>query len=208
MKKRLVWNFEIDPTHAEQFPTLVPAAKESLRWEARYFWTENDIAVLNGLSDYYLDLTRYESKHREDTYHLLLPFDFNIKVRRGELLYKPLLDQTPLLLGFGKKIPLHEQPSEAVLPGTDGLSARQLLELIEKGSQLITVEKDALIHQLTHEPTIKLELSRLKLGSRIFFSACLEGRSQALVQALARHLFPDLKPCDYVRFLKQQVDHD
>lgn len=208
MKKRLVWNFEIDNEHAEQFPLLPPAAKESLRWEARYFWQGDDMPCLHGLNDDYLDLSRYESKHREDSYHVLATLNFNIKVRRGELLYKPLLDQTPWLLGFGKKIPLHEQPPDAVLPGTDGLSARQLLEVIEKDSTFITVDKDALIYKLTDEPTIKLELSRLKMGSVIFFSACIEGRAQGMVQAIAEHVFPGKQPSNYVHFLKQQVYHD
>lgn len=166
------------------------------------------MVCLHSLNDDYLDLSRYESKHREDTYHVLAAFNFNIKVRRGELLYKPLLEETALLLGFGKKIPLHEQPPDMVLPGTDGLSARQLLELVEKNSNIITVEKDALVLKLADEPTIKLELSRLKMGSDIFFSACIEGRAQGLVQAIAEHVFPGQMPSDYVHFLKQQVYHD
>ncbi|KTC85495.1 hypothetical protein [Legionella drozanskii] len=202
MKTRLVWNFEIDSVNLLNLQNLSDS-RDEIRWEARYFWPANTIICLKGLDERFLLLSNYAIKHRQDSYALLADKNFNIKHRRMQLLYKPLLQETNLLRGYGKKIDLADFPSNEILPGTKALDAPTLLAEIEKNQIEIQVAKDALVYKLPSEPTIKLELARLIINKQIYFSACVEGRSKTLVSTIAKHLLGEQLSCDYVSFLKQ-----
>ncbi|VEG91842.1 hypothetical protein [Legionella spiritensis] len=208
MSTRLVWNFEIDTGSKIPFPSLPHADKESLRWESRFFWPEDTIITVHGLDETYLNLSHYESKHRSDTYYLLADYDFNLKQRRGEWLYKPLLQESESLQGFGKKINVRLLSPDTPIPAASNISAGQLLTLLEQNSRPVTVEKEALIYRFDSKPTIKMELSRLDTDLGTFFSACVEGRCASLVTQISNHLFPKQTPCGYVPFLKQEIIHD
>ena len=145
-------------------------------------------------------MSNYEIKHREDQYSLLADYDFNIKRRRNQLLYKPLLQKKDFLSSYSKKINLTESPPDLVLAGTNNL---RVTDLLEKNEQIISVSKEALIYKFPSTPTIKLELARLEIGKCVYFSLCVEGRSQTLVRTLARGLLGTKVSCDYVSFLKQ-----
>lgn len=205
MNKRLVWNFEIEGKQADQFPHLPPQEREDIRWEARFFWQEESIITLHGLGEDFLNLGHYQCKQRLDKYHLLEDFTYNIKFRREELVYKPLLAVQGTLQGFGKKIDLQQADPDNQLAGEPAISARELLQHIHANQRTTTVEKVALIYKFTSVPTIKLELSRLKIDAQTYFSACIEGRSANLVQIICDHIFKQQKTTDYVHFLKQQV---
>lgn len=202
MNKRLVWNFEISSDNLLIFNNLKDI-REELRWEARFFWPEDAIIYLNGLDNHFLALSNYEIKHREDQYFLLTDHDFNIKQRRNQLFYKPHLQKKDLLIGYGKKINLAESPPDLILAGSNNLRVTDLLEKLDKNQQIISVSKEALIYKFPSTPTIKLELARLEISKCVYFSLCVEGRSQALVTTLARGLLGTKVSCDYVSFLKQ-----
>lgn len=188
-----------------QLPAYEP---EAVRWEARFFWPQDAVIVLQGLSEEFLKLANFKSKHRQDSYHLLEQGNYNIKLRRNELLYKPLIDVQQDLFAFGKKINLLDAKPEELLPGVHPILVHHLLELIQQQSQVITVNKDAQIYKLATTPSIKLELSRLQIADDIYFSACVEGRSFTLVQTISHHLFAKHTPSDYVHFLKTRTSHD
>lgn len=202
MSKRLVWNFEISCDNLLALDRLPLVGRDELRWEARFFWPDDTIITLNGLDKHFLLLSNYQVKHREDCYLLLPNCTYNIKRRRSELLYKPLLEKTTFC-GYSKKINLNEYPSDALLPGSDNLLAADLLNKLQTHSQEIEVIKEALVYKLSTAPTIKLELARLELDERIFFSVCIEGHSQLLVTTIANHLLKGQISCDYVNFLQQ-----
>ena len=159
MRTRLVWNFEIESSNLLDLHNLIDI-RDELRWEARYFWPADTIITLHGLDDSFLALSNYEVKHRQDRYSLLPNSNFNIKERRMQLLYKPLLQETALLRGYGKKIDLAEYPATAILPGTKAVVAPTLLAQLQTGRQDVAVEKEVLIYKFPSEPTIKLELAR------------------------------------------------
>lgn len=207
MNKRLVWNFEIDSQDANKFPPLPHSVKEDYRWESRFFWPEESIITLHGLSDSFLNLASYESKQREDIYYVLASKDYNLKQRRDELLYKPLLKETDLMQGFGKKINLSNHDSDYLLPGITPILKGQLMHLIQTDGQPLTVKKIALSYSFDSEPKIKLELSRLMIEQDIYFSLCVEGKSAQLVQLISHRLLKGQPSCDYVRFLKQRDSH-
>lgn len=204
MNKRLVWNFEINTDNPLDLQALPHEEKEEIRWEARFFWPEDQIITLYGLEDSFFDLSTYQAKRRQDSYSLLSNLNYNIKRRRLQLLYKPLLKKTDYLQGYGKKINLADYPADEVLPGTDNVYTPTLFAQL-KDSQTIDVIKDTLTYKFPLEPAIKLELARLLINKKIYFSACIEGRSQLFVKTLANHLLKKQISCDYVSFLKQTL---
>ncbi|CDZ76522.1 hypothetical protein BN59_00792 [Legionella massiliensis] len=204
MNTRLVWNFEINQNNLLNFENL-SAEREDIRWEARYFWPGETIISLNGLDERFLALSDYEAKHRQDRYALLANHNFNIKQRRMQWLYKPLFAEVEGLRAYGKKIDLDECLADEILPGSNGVRAQDLIEQIEKNQTTVDLVKEALIYKFPSEPTIKLELARLKLKEAVYFSLCVEGRSQFLVSLIAKHLLGTQVSCDYVSFLKQSL---
>lgn len=202
MNKRLLWNFEIKAGKPIDFTKIEAKEKEDLIWETRFFWSEQEPIILTGLDEGFLIISNYEIKQRADRYYLLPDYPYNIKQRRDELLYKPLIKEKQGLCGYGKKINLINYPPQLSLPGTKQLSAQTLLNQLERHQQEIAVTKEALIYKLPCAPKIKLELARLVIQKQIYFSLCIEGRSESLVGELAKHLLGKQLSCDYVRFLK------
>ena len=207
MAKRLIWNFEILSTQAELTPGGLISALSPLQWEARYFWPENEVVTLHGLDDNYLNLSYYTYKHREDTYFLLDTLAINIKKRHDQLFYKPMLAKLDGHLldginGFGKKINLHTYPTETLLPGLPTMNSVQILDLLQK-AKTINVTKELVIYDFPSSPIIKLELSRLTINTKNYFSLCLQGKSADLIQKLGALLLKNQVSCQYVNFLKR-----
>lgn len=207
MNKRLVWNFELLTDNPLDFRGLPQDEPDILRWEARFFWPENTIVCLQSLSDSFLDLSGYNVKKRQDSYFIMANKNLNIKKRRDELLYKPLVKQTVSSQGFGKKVNLLTQATENILMGTPPLTTQQLFTLMENHSQMDVI-KTALIHKLPTTPTIKLEFARLCIHERYYLSVCVEGRSEMLVNQISKCLLPNDTSTDYVRFLQDIQCHD
>lgn len=192
-QKALVWNFVIDPEdplRLDQFPVY---EKEGIRWECRYFWPDKAPIRLQGLDESYLRLSDYVFKKHADVYFLLADHDANIKVRRGEMVYKPLLKAVGGCYGFAKKIPLSDSPDHQL---------KALIEQAKAYHQGLEVNKETLTYKFKTKPSIKMELARLEIEGEIYFSVCIEGRSLNLVQSISQHLLKGQKSCDYVSFLK------
>ncbi|WED42658.1 hypothetical protein [Legionella cardiaca] len=202
MNQRLVWNFEINPTPPLDLLSLAKDEKDKLKWEARYFWPENTIVTLIGLNDSFLDLGNYEIKHRNDNYLLLPDSDYNIKQRRDELQYKPLLQKIDNIRAYGKKIDLNQPMMPNHSHNTENASLTNLLTQVQDKAVHVAVHKIVLIYKFPTTPAIKLELARLTVYEKIYFSVCIEGRSQLLVSHIAKHLLVNHVSCDYVNFLR------
>ena len=203
MNKRLIWNFEIDSTNSLQLPENNDAfSPEEPRWESRYFWPEDERITLYGLSESFLELSRYRIKHREDTYHLLQNFEYNLKIRRDQLFYKPLLTIEGNLYAYGKKINLAEFPANTPLPQSSEADAATLTKRVQLESKPVRVIKEALIYRLVPNPKTKLELSWLRIASRAYFSVSIESPSKFLVKSLATQIVRSDKATNYISFLK------
>lgn len=203
MNQRLVWNFEfkIKKTTA---PLKYPAPKdaESIKWEIRYFWPHDAIIVLAPIENSLLDLAYYQQKHREDYYYLLPGNNYNIKKRREETLYKPILRQVRQAIGFGAKVNIdyrEEYPEKTTL---DEPQLQHIAQQIAHEGRQVHVKKEAFVYKFPTKPTIKLELARLEVFNQVYFSACIEGKSLELVENIAEHLLDKQLSCDYVSFLK------
>lgn len=192
-QQALIWNFEIDKDNPLLLEHFSAQEKEDIRWERRYFWSDQERIRLHGLDDCFLKLSDYAIKKHSDVYFLLADNDANIKLRRGELLYKPLIKQVDDCYGFGKKIPISDSANPEL---------KQIFRQAEEGSQRLTVNKETLTYKLKTKPGIKMELARLEIEGKIYFSVCVEGRSLNLVQSISKHLLKGQKSCDYVSFLK------
>src|SRR5258708_2087948 len=138
MSFRLFWNFEMTNTHLLNWNDL-KAEPEEIRWEARYFWPQEAIIHLEGLDKRFLNLAEYKIKQRNDRYTLLADSNFNIKQRRGQLFYKPLLAERDGLQGYGKKVNLNECLPQLKLAGSKTLRAIDLHKQLENNSQEIEV---------------------------------------------------------------------
>ncbi|KTC80523.1 hypothetical protein Lche_2543 [Legionella cherrii] len=197
MNQRLVWNFEFAPKASAPLATFVDKEDENLKWEMRYFWPDSEIIILNTIDSSLLDLANYKQKHKEDYYYLLPGCNYNIKKRHEQLLYKPLLEHANHAVGYGAKItinPLQEQS----LP----LELQKIIPHIETKGVSVYVKKEAFIYKFPTTPTIKIELARLEVLHKIYFSLCIEGKSRRLVETISQHLLNEPVSCEYVTFLK------
>ena len=196
MRKRLIWNFEIDGDRPLEIPEALPAEPDSGRWESRFFWSSKEVILLNGLDDRFLALSRYEAKHRQDTYCLLPDTDYNIKIRRNQTLYKPMIMKTAQAVAYGKKINLEASSPETLNNTLD------LLGRIQREGVRIDVDKEAFIYRFETTPKTKLELARLSIANTIYFSLCIESRSRHLVELITKQVTGEQVSSDYVSFLR------
>ena len=206
MNKRLVWNFEISTDNTLKVPSLVDEADPSQkRWESRFFWPDDQVITLHGLSDHFLALSHYQIKHRQDTYYLIPYAHYNIKMRHNQLFYKPLLMKKMSAVAYGKKIVLEEQASGVQLPGCDEKDAQALIARINHQGIAIHVEKEALIYTFETTPITKLELSWLHVGNKAYLSTSIESRSLPLVKSMSQQIVGHSAGCDYVTFLRETI---
>lgn len=201
MNKRFVWNFEINTNGSLKIPSVENFVQSPNRWESRFFWPQDQIVVLHGLTDDFLKLSRYQIKHRQDTYYLLPHTDYNIKTRHNQLFYKPILMKKLQAIAYGKKIKLEEDASSLQLPGYEGKDVTALISYIKNEGLKINVEKEALIYEFDTTPTTKLELAWLCVANKTYISASIESRSFSLVESFTRQMLGDLPTSDYVTFL-------
>ncbi len=202
MKKRLAWNFEINIDAPLSLPVVIEEHNEDTHWESRFFWPERDIVTLSGLDERFLELSRYKIKHRSDTYALLSDADFNIKTRRGELVYKPLIERTKRVIAYGKKIKLEDDAIAVIDIHGEQTPLRSLSQRATNQGHPVLVNKEALIYKFESHPTTKLELARLSIDDKIYFSIGIESHTRALVEDLTQRIIGDHETSDYVSFLK------
>lgn len=205
MNKRLVWNFEINTAESLLIEATTMSDSTEMTWESRFFWHEHDIIILNGLSQAFLDLSHYQIKHKADEYYLLPHMPYNLKVRRNQLYYKPLIVRTPCAFAYGKKINLHEQKPDMRLAGTDNLDVKNILAQIYNQSRHVLIEKETLSYQFKTTPTTQLELSRIYLADTVYFSVCIESSSRSLVESITTQLLHNCIANDYVSFLQHAL---
>ena len=211
MNTRLVWNFEITPNCQLHLPEAQVIASADTHWESRFFWSANDIIVLSGLDETFLELSRYKIKHRLDSYYLLPDADYNIKKRRDELVYKPILKRSPSAIEYGKKIKLKKDASIIELTSstltnfTSDNDHQSLVRKIAEQSLEVPVEKDALIYKFESHPSTKLEIARLIINHQVFYTLCVEAPTLFLVEEITRQLTKESPSQDYVLFLKKHT---
>lgn len=206
MNQRLVWNFEFASQKNLSLATLKDIKEEHVKWEIRYFWPDDKPIILNAIDQSLLDITKYQQKDKEDYYYLLSGHNYNIKKRRNELLYKPLLQKKDAAFGFGTKIIL--SPLQDPIHKTD-LTDPQLLKIMQQVSQEsteVSVKKETFSYKLPTKPKIKIELERLEVLNKVFFSLCIEGKSLNLVETISEHLLEGQVSCEYVTFLKSLLN--
>ncbi|CAM2834460.1 hypothetical protein [Legionella worsleiensis] len=203
MTQRLVWNFEFSANNPVLLSDDAADDQSDVKWERRFFWTEQEIIHLTCIDQALLDLANYQQKHKEDTYYILPDSNLNIKLRRNELWYKPILKETASATGFGTKInldALHNMPDKGNHLAVDYLNS--IAQNARKKGIEVFVKKEAFIYKFHTTPHIKLELARLEVNQNIYFSACIEGKSLSLVEYISEQMLGKQTSCEYVLFLK------
>lgn len=202
MSKRFIWNFEID----SQEPLYMPSSESEIlspymHWESRFFWPEEAIIPLHGLAPSFLELSQYQVKHKQDVYYLLPNQDYNLKSRREQLLYKPLLKKMPYAWAFGKKIVLIKN-DKTILPGENSMRADELLWEIQNTGRSCEVEKELLKYRFPSTPPLKLEIAKLNIYHQTYFSLCIESRGILNIKYFIQRVLVGASPISYVTFLK------
>lgn len=205
MNQRLVWNFEFSGTNLIPLPHLITDKEETIKWEKRFFWSQEQIIQLCNIDNALLNLANYQQKCKEDDYYLLANSHENIKQRHNELIYKPILQQTKTATGYGPKINLDQELRDSANNKKSVALAALAQEARQHGIQIF-VKKEVFSYKFPSIPPIKLELARLEIKNQIYFSACMEGKSLFLVEYLSDHLLGRQNSCDYVTFLKKFIN--
>ena len=169
--------------------------------------------VLRGLEEFLLELGHFKIKQKLDTYYLVPGKEYNIKQRRDALFFKPLLYKSPVVCGFAKKIVIvsSTDTDDGPLPGLVPISLSELQQLIDTQAFAVSVKKTTLSYKFQGldggHLGAKLELVRLGLKNKHYFSASIEGRDQAQVSFLASEIFKNEahQALDYVSFLKKTL---
>ena len=205
MTQRLVWNFECSTT--KKLLLNLPQEKQSndLKWESRFFWPDDHIINLTTIDDALLELTNYQQKQKQDCYYLLPKHQYNIKRRRNQLWYKPLVQHSEYVLGFGAKINLDQEDTAQKTTVNDKLMLHKIIQKTQKKGIEVLVKKESFTYKFPVKPIIKLELARIEINGTIYFSACVEGKSRHLVEVISEGLFGKQSSSDYVTFLKQII---
>lgn len=189
---RLFWNFEYHSAH--QLPDLFtfPENENKAAWEVRYFWPANQIISLQALPTHIFELSRYKIKHQSDKYILIPHKNYNIKIRKKKLLYKPILQSHQGVYQFGKKQQLDEAASEQL-----GLNIQT--------HQHLLVLKETLLYPLTNSASSRLEFTRLNINQTIFFSFAIQSPEYEPIELLLKNIQPSGSPMPYVTFLQQNM---
>lgn len=199
MNQPLIWRFVVTTNPKGSLFPMKEDKEDLLKWELRYFWSDTDNIAINLIHDDLLILGRYKEKQRKDEYYLLPDSLLNIKQRKNQLLYKPVIRTTRHAIAFGKKIPLDDLPKDMDQNLASTLESLRHKVLAE--ADRIPVKKEAYVFKFPCTPTIKLELARLEVHNKTYYSACVEGRSLSLVETISKALFGTLEPSDYMHFL-------
>jgi hypothetical protein len=202
MNQRLVWNFEFSTSKNSALSDLKIKKEDDLKWEARFFWPESKVIKLSLLDDSLLEIAQYQHKQKQDQYYLIAEQDYNIKSRRGELLYKPLLKHSKYAFGFGAKINISELNESPQLQPPQEFEVQKIMNELKK-SAVILVKKDSFTYRFSFNPPVKLELARIVVNNQIYFSVCVEGKSRDLVEMISIGLLGKKHSSNYVRFLKK-----
>lgn len=201
MNQRLIWNFEF--SQKKPFTVSNEANERSnIKWEIRYFWKEAQVVTIHNIDKGLLDISNYKQKQKEDIYFLVPKYNYNIKLRRFEMIYKPILKQSNAAIAFGAKIHLEDVKN---YPDNTPATAQHLQNILHEAQNSgiqVGVKKESFTYKFKTNPPTKLELAKLEVNNSIYFSACIEGKSCHLVELINAHLFHKETPSDYVTFLK------
>ncbi|MBA2650320.1 MAG: hypothetical protein H0U75_12160 [Legionella sp.] len=200
MVRSLIWNFAFKLQTPWSIESLKAYEKETIKWEARVFWPEQQVVILNLLEPDLLKIEKYKYKVREDTYYLFPDDTYNVKSRRNQLLYKPMVKQSSIATGFASKINLDEPENYAKSCDVVFLNT---IKVKAHTAAVVPVTKEAYIYKFHTIPKIKLEIARLEVGGGFYMSACVEGRSLCLVETVCAHLMGKQVFIDYPCFLKK-----
>ncbi|MFI4962618.1 MAG: hypothetical protein ACHP6H_02030 [Legionellales bacterium] len=201
MTHPLIWNFECLLKPKLTLNLLETPKKDPLKWEARFFWPDSELICMNIQDESLENLTLYERKHKEDTYYLIPEKNYNVKQRGSRLLYKPITNETPFATGFGNKITLENLEGTHIETHPKPELLKNIFDSAKQLALIIPVRKESYTYKFPITPTIKLELVRVEVHNKIYYSACVEGRSHDLVKTMSDDLFGKRKHCDFVSFL-------
>ena len=211
--KHFIWNFSLDSASDTLHDLLShepQVSKEALKWEVRFFFSEDEEIILRHLGSQFLWCSHYRFTTHKDVYILSPEHDRNIKYRKKALAFKPLVRQEDGLCAYRKKerYKAKEIPAFWAQHFPDiSFDAMLMEDTSDRESyRSILVYKEALVHRFSGHTGAKIELSRIACLDRTFTSVCIESNSKVLTHALRTAIIPGATSISYVQFLKRIMD--
>lgn len=162
---------------------------------------------MTGFSLEQLKLSQYEFEAKTDNY-LLLSDDRNIKYRKKKLHYKPLVEQKQGAMIYGQKHKYHlikQQRDVFCLLDVQNAPEMQnneaMTDWLKAHFNICMINKESLTLKLPMDD-LSIELSRLLIGSSVFYSLVVESLVLSTVNKSVAALGISPPPQDYVSFLK------
>lgn len=207
--KSFVWNFSLNVESLAAIKELdlsAYAVDPKLKWERRFFWQEEDEITLVGLPESFLNFDEYRFKKRHDCYILNIPNHRNVKIRNQKIANKPLLIEENNLFGYAKKekFAFEAPESQAIVPELTAWDSKiPIQSYLSEYYTLVPTYKEAFIYTLCPDLKARFELTRIKLGTKHYFSFCVEAKNKALVQRLSDTMAPNQIAKDYLQFIEE-----
>jgi hypothetical protein len=170
--------------------------KERIIWEWRSFWPQSVKEIIlfqAGFTSFTWEDFTYHPF--EDIYFIIKGCPLNLKIRKDKLFYKPLVEEYNKLLAFSYKqkikFPLlwkdlYPLTPRAQLFKNSIFSPEELAHYLEKSGYQVTlfpVKKDS--YRCKVSETLQIELTHLHIGTRTWYSVCIEGLDENQVRECA-----------------------
>ena len=201
-----IWNFHIKVSDFKQSnlfssETSEKIAKENKsKWEARFFFPIETPIFLNWPHSLPFSFYFAKAKTHEDTYIIHPEQVINLKKRRTDIYYKPLIEKKQDLFYFGKKEIIDEK-NPIILSQTTQLDITR----IQNESALIALTKNVLKFNYDHPMTCQLEFGSFTFQEKIYSTFGIESKSFEAVSTLSSFILPNEKKTDYINFLKENL---
>ncbi len=201
-----IWNFYINISDFNQSnlfscETSEKIAKEDkAKWEARYFFPIETPIVLNWPHSLPFSFHFAKAKTHEDTYIIHPEHVINLKKRRSDIYYKPLIKKKQGLFYFGKKEAIDENNPIKLSQTTQLDSTR-----IQNEGTLIALTKNVLKFNYDHPMRCQLEFGWFISQEKNYSTFGIESKSFETVRTLSSFILPNEKKTDYINFLKENL---
>lgn len=207
--RHFIWNFFLNGASGgleNIFLSRMPPSEDGLKWEARFFFSEEEDVTINALDARFLWCSQYRFTTHKDVYLLHPSHEENIKFRKKSLVYKPRAHEEGGLCAYRKKERYTGKEIASFLaqsfPDLSIDPSGLCREALGITYPRVGVYKEALIHSFPSVKGAKIELSRIACLGKIFTSVCIETKSKVLTQTLRAALLPEASTMHYLEFIK------
>lgn len=208
--KRFIWQFELAlqaQPFWQSFASEQVQQQAGVSYEQRFFWSEQEVISLAGLTEKALSLASYQIETKRDIYLLNTSFE-NIKLRKHKLHIKQRHQQLGKTAAYHQKQKHHiskDGPfvqSALQLPFTLAQDKRQARQQILASCAHLIVDKEALLLETGRDSKLSIEFARIQLSEKVAYSLAIESLVAQEVTAAVAAMVINKAPQTYPEFLQ------